>query len=155
MKMTANHLKVVHEPVEIEIEEITLLTAEEYVDAKDVILHRYESWWLRSPGLCRGRVAYVGIDGGLYDRNVANYENLYVRPVLKVKDLESSGLEISDRFEIASRLCSVISPRLILFDDFVGKTAFRKDVNAKDANDYEQSDVKKWLEKWAKEAGLT
>ena len=42
----------------------------------------------------------------------------------------------------------------ILTDMDNGEVSFRKNVNAPDANDYEASDVKKWLEKWAKNKGV-
>ena len=56
--------------------------------------------------------------------------------------------------ELAGHTWTVIADDLVLCDDIVGYACFRKDHNAKDANDYEASDVKKWLENWAVENGI-
>ena len=49
---------------------------------------------------------------------------------------------------------TMIGDSLALCDDVVGSCAFRKNWKAQDANIYEKSDIKKWLENWAEENGI-
>lgn len=77
-----------------------------------------------------------------------------VRPALQIPDLESFNLRIGDRFILVGEQWVVISKDKALCDRIIGKMPFREDWKAPDANDYEKSDVKIWLEKWAVERGI-
>lgn len=106
-------------------------------------------WWLRSPGLDRISAAYVRFDGSVFfSGHYVGDEEIPVRPALKLEDRELSGLHIGDRFEFGSAEFEIISDNLAFCTKDIGCCAFREDWKAKDANIYEASDVKKFIDVW-------
>ena len=152
--MKVNWLVVTKIEVDLDIAEVTLLSAEEYEAAKDVIPMRDEFWWLWSP--CSegsNRAGFVD-DRGRLDFDGVDNDYVGVSPALKIRNLRSSNLSRGDKFELAGHAWTVVSDDMALCDEIVGYTCFRKDYEAEDANDYEASDIKKWLEAWAAENGI-
>lgn len=139
--------------VELDFAEATLLTEEEYCANRERIASLAGWWWLRSPGLHQRNAAYVSIVGSLGTSRV-NIGRGCVRPALKIRNLKSSDLQISDQFVLAGHTWTVIAEDIALCDDSIGRSAFREDWRAANANDYERSDVKKSVEKWAMENGV-
>ena len=147
------HITVLEEQ-DIKIKELTLLSEKEYLDAKEnVPPTKGWWWWLRSPGDIRNYAAYVDVDGSLYGSRV-DYDSGCVRPALRISNLESSNLQIGDKFDLVGCVWTVISEGIALCDNSVGKTCFREDWEAGDANNYDASDIKKWLANWAEEHGI-
>lgn len=155
MKVTATHEEVIRQikEAELEITEITLLSVKE----ADSLLTKEQRfigswWWLRSPGRYPDRAAYVSSGG-----NISAYGNYVrsnygvIRPALR---FSNSNLVWGDSFEAGCEQWLVIDDGLALCESIVGKSPFRTDYNASDANDYEKSDVKKWLDNWALRRGL-
>lgn len=136
------------EDVDIEIKDITLLSTEAYEACKDIVPN-IAQWWLRSPGNNCITAASVDCDGNIYyiGRSVYGGDRA-VRPALIFK---SSNFQIGDKIKVVGYDWTVISDNMMLCDDVIGHTYFRKDWRAEDANVYEKSDIKKWLEKWLKE----
>ena len=113
-------------------------------------------WWLRSPGYDSNSAAYVYLGGSvLYIGHLVCNDYGAVRPVVVLRlNPESVNLQIGDKLHFAGYAWTMIAPDMALCDDVVGQTCFRKDWQAPDANDYEKSDVKVWLEKWAQDNGI-
>lgn len=134
---------------DIDIVDVTLLSIDEYRNCRAAIPSIYKYWWwLRSPGYYSDNAAYVNTDGGVNDFGYyVNYDEVAVRPALKIKNLDSFNL--GDKFDLAGCTWTVISEDLALCDSVIGEVAFREDWRAKDANDYAKSDIKKWLGNWA------
>lgn len=154
--MRAEKQIITTEPVDITIDKITLLSAEEYEQCKEHIPVLGEWWWLRSPGCYGDYAAYVGDNGGIYDIG-SDVSDSYgsVRPVVVLRlNPESVNLQIGDKLHFAGYSWTMIAPDMALCDEAVGRTCFRKDWRAPNANDYEKSDVKVWLEKWAQDNGI-
>lgn len=146
---------ITHEPMDITIDEITLLSVEEYERCKEHIPAVNDWWWLRSPGYYGYYAAYVTIDGSVLNLNWVNYDNVSVRPVVVLRlNHKYANLQIGDKLDFAGHVWTMIADNMALCDEGVGYTCFRADWQAPDANDYEKSDVKKWLERWAKEKGI-
>lgn len=143
--------KIVTQPVEIEILDVTLLSEKEYEKCKSIIPEMNNRWWLLSPGDFQYTAAIVSTDGSLYYTNV-DRGSVCVRPALFI--LKSPFLKIGDKFNLAGYMWTIIDETIVLCDDHIGVSRFREDLKAKDANDYEASDVKKYLENWAKENNL-
>lgn len=139
--------------MEIKFSEITLLSIEEYESNKDLIPAFDYWWWLRSPGSFQNGAADVTVRGALDSSNVS-YTCGVVRPALRIWNLESSNLESGDKLIIAGKTWTVLRGGLVLCDESIGYSAFCEDVSASDANVYEKSDVKKFVEGWAKENGI-
>lgn len=132
-------------PMEIDVTGITLLSIDEYGKMIDVIPPIHEFWWLRSPGLLHDDAANVDISGAVsrLGRNVRR-SDYCVRPAL----ILDSNLEIGDKFKLKNFVWTVISERYAICNTVIGQHCFREDWKAEDANDYEKSDVKKYLERW-------
>ena len=128
---------------------ITLLLKEEYLEHTNLISNNANWWWLRSPGIRHSLAEYVNDDGSL-GYNYVDGVGGSVRPVL-IGTLKSSNLERGAKFNLAGRTWTVLNDELALCDESVGKTYFRKDWQAADANNYDTSDIKKWLYNWAEE----
>ena len=138
---------------ELEIKEVTLLSECEYTEYETNIPPANEWWWLRSPGDSRYDATTVNYDGSLSDYDVDSSSGC-VRPALKISNLQSSNLQIGDTFYMAGYSWTVIGEGLALCNQCVGQTAFRKEWHADDANDYDASDIKKWLAEWAANNGI-
>ena len=152
--MKAKKQIITTQDIDLAITDVTLLSIEEYEANKNIIPPIHDCWWLRSPGSDSSNVANVYDDGYVNDDNV-DYDN-NVRPVVALRLSESciSNLDVGDKIEMAGYTWTMLRDGLALCDDVVGRAAFRKDWKAKDANVYEVSDIKKWLEKWAVENGI-
>lgn len=152
--MIAEKIITTTQKIDVDVIGITLLSAEEVKKVDKRTISVDESWWLRSPG-SGDYYAMCVFDAGFIDGNGFDvYDELGVRPSLQISDLESFNLRIGDRFALAGEQWVVISKDKALCDRIIGKAPFRKNLKAPDANDYEKSDVKIWLENWALERGI-
>ena len=138
---------------ELEITEATLLSVEE-AKALPQHLKKYEDWWwLRSPGYAQCCAANVNYDGSVrYGGDYVNDDSDCVRPALKLK---SSNLHIGDRFTFGGVEFEVISDNLAFCTSDIGRCAFRRKWGVKDANLYEASDVKRYVDEWFNNAKLS
>lgn len=141
---------VKEEDINVTFYGITLLSKEEFIEHIDLISNIDGWWWLRSPGYDQDFAAFVYYDGSLYDFYSVRDDSGCVRPVL-IGNLKSSNLEHGDKFKLAGHTWTVLNDELALCDESVGTTCFRKDWQASDANNYDTSDIKKWLYNWAEE----
>lgn len=146
------HIKTFYEQ-DIEFSEITLLSVEEYSSNENIIPAVNGWWWLRSPGDYQYYAALVYPDGSLY-YNFVYIGRGSVRPALRIKNPEPSNLSTGDKLEFAGKTWTVLNDGLVLCDELVGQTCFREDREANDANSYEASDIKEYVEKWAKENSI-
>lgn len=133
---------------DLKITGITLLSIEEYEKYKENICAvKTWYWWLRSPGYDENYTAVVR-GSGLVSHYGSSVDITYgVRPALII-NLESSNLQISDKFKVKGYTWTVISDTLAICDEIIGEESFRDNLRAPDANDYEASDVKKYIEEW-------
>ncbi len=138
----------------LDIVNATLLSIEEYeaCKCKDVIKDVISTvngcdLWLRSPG---GHAYYAAT---VHDNGYVNkYGGLVssrrsVRPAL-VFNPDSCDLSIGDKVKVKNVMFTVISKNMMLADECIGRHCFRKEETAPDANAYETSDVKKYVDKW-------
>jgi len=128
---------------DIDIKEVTLLSVEEYQEAKEHIKPICLNWWLRSPGDTDYKAAFVNDDNNYISSEVV-IKVLAIRPAL-VCDFHSK-LEIGDMFLLNGFTWTVISDHMALSDIIAEFRGFNDDWKK---NKYETSDIKKWLDKWA------
>ena len=131
-----------------DISEATLLTAEQaefLLTEKDRKYKDY--WWLRTPGKETYNAADVSWDGeiSLFGSNTY-YSDDVVRPALVLKDL--NGLIVGETFMFGGKPFKIISNSLAFCLGDIGKHYFRQDCEAADANIYEKSDVKRYIDFW-------
>jgi len=141
------------EKVEVPIYGIKLLSIEEYQENRDMICILDGWWWLSSTGYGQSDAAYVYYDSSSCDYYFTSGIG-YVRPAL-IGNFKSSNLKRGDKIEVAGYTWTVLDNELALCDKGVGRTCFRKDWEANNANDYDASDIKKWLHDWAEENGIS
>ena len=138
--------------VDVNISEITLLSVEEYEKYIDNIPKYDEWWWLRSPGNDSYYAAVIDGDGSVcYGGDGVGDDDDAVRPIII---LQSNNFQIKDNFILAGHIWTLIDNDKAICNDGIGNTYFRRNWQASDANDYEVSDIKKWLENWAKDNGI-
>ena len=132
---------------EMTIDGITLLSIEEYNKYKENIPSSTGCWWLRSPGYnSDDRATVVNTDGSVdYLGEDVDYSIYRVRPVLKISN---HNLKVKNRLEFKNYLWTVISENLAICDTFIGRYCFRKNRVGENANDYNTSDIKKYIEDW-------
>ena len=133
----------------IKVVGITLLSKEEYAESKDLISPAYTRWWLRSPGIAKDCATSVTYDNSIDSTFLVDSVGNLVRPVL-ILNPEFSNLKPGDKITFKQCIWTVLRNNLALCDQFIGRSPFRKDYKADDANNYEYSDVKQFVDKWAK-----
>ena len=125
---------------------VTLLSVEEARNLDKEILKADKDWWLRSHGH-NDYAAFVYSDYG--DVNAyGNFVNrtLGLRPALEIS--KSSGYKIGESVDFGGHSFTIISDTYALCDDVMGECPFRHDFKADDANEYEASDIKRYIEYW-------
>lgn len=134
---------VIYVETELEIKGVTLLSTDE-AEVLPLRLRKYNNWWLRSPGFFSFTTAIVHDDGSIdINGNDTDYGSGVIRPALKISKLEASGLEIGDVFLFDDKEFEVISDSLAFCTTDIGKHQF--DANS---NDYEKSEIKKYVDEW-------
>lgn len=134
----------------LEIVGATLLTADEAEKLPERLRKCGEGWWLQSCGCNSDYAAWV-YPKGIVSR-AGEYVCFYysVRPVLVISNLESSGLKIGDIFNFGEKEFEVISNNKAFCLTNIGACAFKRDSNVLNANNYERSDIKEFIDYWFK-----
>jgi len=128
----------------------TLLTDKEAEQLPQRLREYKKYWWLKSPGYSSLRSAFVIDPGFIDDWGICVSDSIVVRPVLIISNLESSNLKIGDTFKFGDREFEIISTDKAFCLGDIGTSIFRNDWKASDANVYEKSDVKKFIDNWFK-----
>lgn len=138
--------------LELNITEATLLTIDE-AKLLPERLKAYRNWWLKTPGSYSCYAAYVDYNGFIHSHGGYIRNNLnVVRPALIISNLESSEFKFGDRFEFGGKEFEIVFDYLAFCLTDIGQCAFKKDWNADDKNNYEQSDVKQFINEWFEKA---
>ena len=124
--------------------EITLLTKDEYEQYKDRIPPVNYWWWLRSPGSCSDDAAYVNGFGSVGNGGGdVNYDDGAVRPVIKSMSL---NFPIGECFIALGNRWVMIDNCMAISQDVITHRQYDPKENV-----WETSELKQWLEEWAKE----
>lgn len=132
------------------INEITLLSLEECNRLPPDILKSSARWWLRSPGNYDCYIACIEPSGNI--NIVGNYASskIGVRPVLKVDNIGPA--KPYETISLLGREWIVISDTAMLCKDIITRMPFRNDWRANDADNYDTSDIKTYLNLWMQAA---
>lgn len=154
--MKLNKIKEIIKTTEMECEVMgaTILTAEEYERYQHLIPIVGNWWWLRSPIYNDGGVANVNTNGNVNYANRTN-TNGALRPALILRVVDSKFFNPGDKLEIKGIQYTVLDISdgsvFVLSDEIIVKRRF--DGNS---NNWETSELKEYLEDWARrEFGLT
>lgn len=133
---------IITKPIDIKINKISLFTIEEYKKyyKKDIPLID-EWWWLQSPGY-GNKVAFVHMDGSLNAHGCAFYHRYSaVRPILKgFFDLNYT------KFRFGGFDWTILDEEIAICSSYLKISRFDKE-----SNNYENSEIKTYLENWLKE----
>lgn len=140
--------RIVEGTCDINIGGITLLSVEEHEACREHVPPFNDIWWLRSPGYNSKYAASVSRNGNAFSSGINVDYDLAVRPALKLAGLKSANLQIGDWFRLFGHDWTVVSDTHALCNDSIGESPFREDYEAEDANNYETSDIKMFVEKW-------
>ncbi len=127
----------------MQIQEITLLTSNEYKALRPLIPVIKQSWWLKdySKHECPYIVSFL--DADIFDWAMPQGER-FVRPALRITDAQ---VKPGDKMTIFAYQWTVLQTEknvtLVLCDDVVTARIYDKA-----SRSYESSDIKKWLEGW-------
>lgn len=147
-----NVKRMVEQELDLDIVGATLLSVEEAMPVPRSVRTIGDWWWLRSPGSDDYDVAFVYELGCVFASGCsASLGSGCVRPALRISNLKFNNINIGDKIEVKDMTFKVISDTLALIDKPIGRCAFRKDCEAPDANEYEKSDVKKFVDEWFNE----
>lgn len=148
MELTVEKLITQTEPVKLDIIEATLPSVEEVeLFPKELIEHR-NWWWLRSPGGDSCWSAYVSYSGYINYHGFVISTGGDVRPMLRLTNLKDTNLKVGDKFIFKNKTFQIVSEDIAFCLDDIGTSCFNKKYRKKDANDYEKSDIKKYIERW-------
>lgn len=145
--MKVKKIITVTKSVDFDIVSATLLTVQEAKQLpQEILTAAHDSWWLRSPGdEDRYAACVFGEDAHIYDDGEYVDMRLGVRPVIIFK---SSELGVGDKFKAFDYEWTVISSNMALCNNVIGRSPFCKAWKASDANDYEKSDIKEYVDNW-------
>lgn len=96
-----------------------------------------------------------GDDGYIYDNGLFVKYAHDIRPTLRVRNLGSLNLKVGTVVRINDCSYYVIPGDMLLSKESIGNCTFREDWWATDANVYEKSDIKKFVDDWAVKQGFT
>lgn len=130
--------------MEVTISGATLLSREEYLGNMDIISTKLLWFWLRD-----GSKKEFDLASAVYYRDILGFyevESAFnVVPALYLKD---SNLSLGTKITYAGESFTVLRNNTAICDRPVIKMAFREDYWSEDANNYDYSDVRGWLESW-------
>jgi len=139
-----------------DVEGITLLSTEEAEKLPRWLLANGNGWWLRSPGYVRNGAACVFTDGTVFRLGFdVHYDDICVRPVIKVNlkpylPLIVKGriqpLVIGETVRVFFKQAQYIGNDMVLLCESIAFHRFDEK-----SNDYENSEIKEFLENWLKE----
>ncbi len=130
------------------IKDATLLSLEEAEQVSEDISKFEGWWWLRSPGINSIYAAGVSTIGCVCRRgHIVDTMYACVRPALHLN--LSSKLTDGMKLVVGDYTFTVVcGGKYALCDTPVGKSIFHNDCTAEDANVYEASDVKRFVDRW-------
>ena len=145
---------------EVEVEDVLVLSKEEYEENEDIIPIHDDNWWLRTsyPYASSSPMVYVAPckkeGSNTPEGRSIRCTSIGISPALRIKNLEATGLERGDRIEIAGFKFTIINGIYAQCDEIVGYSFFRKNYKSYNAVDWTVSDLRKWLYKWAESLGI-
>ena len=112
-----------------------------------------DCWWLRSPGFHGNHASLIDNDGYIFICNLyADNFLCGVRPALII-NLESSNLQILDKFELSGYTWIIVDYKLALMENCLKNEEgniitmpFNKDISK--GNVFKDSDIKKYLDEF-------
>lgn len=135
---------VSYESQNVEFLGLTLLSEKEHIKLESNIPKVGFKWWLRSPGNYQRNAAVVLSDGSRYYDCVSSARG--VRPALII-DRASFNLKFGDNFFFYGHNWTVISKDYALCDEKFCYMPFRSDFYTHDANNYDTSNIKRYLDR--------
>jgi len=148
-----NIFRIIAREANLEIAEARLLTVEEAKKLPNRLRIYPRWWWLKTRGILSDSVTVVTKFGYINENGVDTaFDKGAVRPALEISNLELSNLRIGDTFEFGYRRFEIISDNRAFCLEDIGEGYFNHCIEGEldDFNDYEKSDIKKYVDEWFK-----
>ena len=151
--------RMLYEPAQVNLEDVTLLTEEAFEQNRELIPEipftpgeLAPIWWLKTPDKNDSRkVRCVAWDyskkASVVSSELASAMNIGVRPVLITRETYRKG----ERLQIFGYSWTVLDDGTLLCDQLLESDFPFNEVADVGANDYDKSEVKAALEYWIKE----
>lgn len=139
--MKVNQILRTTKPVKIEFTGATLLSVPEYLATCKRIPDMNQKWWLRSKSF-DNNVDIVNEEGDIANEYCGNCD-IYIRPALKIADIDKTELNIGDKFVINDTEFIIISDDYAITVYDIGMDRFDYC-----RNDYDKSEIKEKLKTW-------
>ncbi len=130
--------------MKIHLLDARLLSMNEYLQNIEIIGTRKPCMWRQDACLEQSDLAAAAYSG----TEVGYYEVDYVFSVVPALVLQESDLPAGTKLTYARQSFTILPTGLALCDKPLAKLAFREDWKAKDANSYQNSDVKRTIDSW-------
>lgn len=121
-----------------DIEEVTLLSKEEWKLCRDICPNYTGWWWTRSADIFSDSSCYVNFGGSVRSSYVDHFYN-GIRPAFIIRN-SLPLLKRGDHVFVGNIPCTVVSPVVVLADYPVCLHRFDED-----SNDYETSEIKEFI----------
>ena len=110
----------------------------------------FNPYWLKNPGRYEYNTTAACVHGAgeISEEGFLITAELRVRPVLYVSGLTEYDVIPYDELKLFNRVWIAIPENTLLLKCSLGTYCFRKDYMVDDANEYEASDIKKYLDGW-------
>lgn len=129
------------------VDEIFLLSVDEYRKYIDVIPQIENWWWLRTPGAYEKYVAMINRNGSITERGeYVNFCWMCVRPALTITDDDFVKLKVGERYAKYDFPWIKIDNTLAIAEVPIGFRRFDTE-----SNDYEKSEVRQYILNWLKQ----
>ena len=142
---------ITYEDWNIDIIGATILSVEEVKKVPEKNRKCGQWWWVQNPGGMPNGMMVDAFGNLRRDNGQPLTVVCGVRPALKFNH-KSPKLRIGDVVKVFNRHWTIISGKYLLCNKVVGYTTFESSWTPKKANiEYENTDIKKWLEDWYSE----
>lgn len=132
----------------------SLLTADEVKNIPEDLLCYHAWWWIKSASKYH-RWHYVAIiehSGKLNQMGRAVDFKGIIRPILEIANVKAAGLKTGDHFIYGGKEFCIISDTAAFCVNDIGCCQFRKEYSAKDATEYDASNIKAYINNWLEAA---
>ncbi len=151
--MKAEKIITYRETTDIEIEGIALLSMGDFASNVKFIPNIDCEYWLSSSVVnCPGYVSAVNRNGLICSSGFIAATKLGVRPVLSI---QGKGLNPGDKIIVAGYTWTVLNNTAkMLCDTHIERRPYKEEYQKKEGIEYDKSDIKLFLEQWAKDKGI-
>ena len=159
MKKVIKKIVEIKKNAYVDIIGASLLTLDQFEKARKELPHCKREWWIYAHNKNQEDVPIVVSRSDILSKDYNVTELLGVRPILHIS--HSGDLKLRDKFEFAGHMWKVIlddTDIIAISKDVIGVNQFNNEnymnEDGINPNDYEHSEIKEYIDSWAKDNGI-